>query len=330
MDKAHTVKSIKIPPDIKPERLDKYLAAMIELDLSRTFIQRIIARGLVTVDDRPIGKNHRLKGGETVELSIPPPEEYDLSPEDIPLKIEYQDDEIVVINKQPGLVVHPAPGNPGHTLVNALLYHFDFVVDEKAQDPTRPGIVHRLDKDTSGLLLVAKNDSMARKLRRLMSERKITKIYQVVVCGHMPESSGTIDLPIGRSMKDRKKMTVTHVKSRNAISYYKVKERFRLNDLIDIELETGRTHQIRVHLKHLNHPVLGDPDYGGRNTWVKGIDPSERKAAKNVLKYIDRQALHARSLEFTHPVSGEKIRVEGEPPQDMTRLLEFLRNNHRV
>jgi len=320
-------KSVKVPDLAAPERLDKYLASLPELDLSRAFIQQIIVEGLLSVNGRVVAKNHRLRGGELIELTIPPPEMPDLTPEDIPLEIVYDDQYLAVVNKPAGLVTHPAPGNPRHTLVNALLHHFGQLARDTEQ--YRPGIIHRLDKNTSGLLIIAKNDSAARKLRQQLSERRMTKIYQAVICGHMPEDSGTIDLPIGRSIKDRKKMIVTNVKSREAITRYKVIERFRLNDLVEINLVTGRTHQIRVHLLHLHRPVLGDPDYGGRHKWLKGIDPSERRRAQTLLDAIDRQALHARSLSFQHPVTEKEVSVSGDFPDDMARLLELLRNENR-
>lgn len=327
MEAGFTKKTVKVPDLIDPERLDKYLASLAELDLSRAFIQQIILDGLLSVDGKTVAKNYRLKGGETIELTIPPPEIPDLSPENIPLEIVFDDQYLAVINKPAGLVTHPAPGNPRHTLVNALLHHFGQLATDADQD--RPGIIHRLDKDTSGLLLIAKNDSIARKLRQQLSDRRITKIYHAVICGHMPLESGVIDLPIGRSIKDRRKMIVTKVKSREAITRYKVIDRFRLNDLVEINLVTGRTHQIRVHLSHMHRPVLGDPDYGGRQKWIKGIDPSERNRAREILDLIDRQALHARSLKFQHPVTEKEISVAGNFPDDMVRLLDFLKKENR-
>jgi 23S rRNA pseudouridine1911/1915/1917 synthase len=260
-------------------------------------------------------------------MDIPPPETPDLAPEDIPLDIVYDDEYLAVVNKPAGLVVHPAPGNPNHTLVNALLHRFGQLATDADKD--RPGIVHRLDKDTSGLLVVAKNDSVARRLRKQLADREIKKVYHTVVCGHMPEDSGTIDLPIGRSLKDRKKMIVTNVKSRTAITKYRVLDRFRINDLVEVHLVTGRTHQIRVHLSHISRPVLGDPDYGGRRKWLRGIGLSERKTGQALLRIIDRQALHALSLEFIHPVTEKKISVAGDLPEDMKQLIVVLKTKYR-
>ncbi len=321
---VHT-RTVEVPDGIDPVRLDKFLALRDDLDLSRAFIQQMISDKRVTVDGRAVTKNHKLRGGERIVLHIPPPELPDLSPENIPLDIVYEDEYLAVVNKPAGLVVHPAPGNPDHTLVNALLYRFGQLAPDDSAEGVRPGIIHRLDKNTSGLLIVAKDDKVARMLRQQLADRKITKIYTAVVCGHMPEPSGTVDLPVGRSIRDRKKMTVTHVHSREAITHYRVLEKYRLNELLEVRLETGRTHQIRVHMAHINRPILGDPDYGGRQRWLRGIMPHYRKRAAELLALIDRQALHARSLIFRHPVTEKEISVTSEVPEDMRDLIENLR-----
>ncbi len=318
-----------MPSRIEPVRIDKYLASREELDLSRAFIQQMISDKLVVVDGKTVTKNHRLKGGEDIVMHIPPPQSPDLAPEDIPLDIVYEDDHLAVVNKPAGLVVHPAPGNPSHTLVNALLHHFGHLSADESPEGLRPGIIHRLDKDTSGLLLVAKSDPAARRLRQQLADREIVKIYTAVVCGHMPEGRGTINLPIGRSMRDRKKMTVTKIRSREAITEYSVRERFRINDLVEVRLVTGRTHQIRVHFAHLNRPVLGDPDYGGRHKWIRGIMPEDRRTGKELLDLIDRQALHAKSLEFVHPATREPIKITSDLPTDIYQLLNHLRGQKR-
>ncbi len=322
MEKGYRKETVTVPEEIEPVRLDKYLASVPELDLSRAFIQNIAGKGLISLAGKPADKKLKLKGGEVIELMIPPPELPDLTPEDIPLDIAYDDEHLAVINKPVGLVVHPAPGNLNHTLVNALLHHFGTLSHDSGG--LRPGIIHRLDKNTSGLLLVAKTDSVARRLRQQLSDRKITKIYHAVTCGHMPDDSGTIDLPIGRSLKDRKKMIVTNLKSREAITRYKVLNQYRLNDLVEINLVTGRTHQIRVHLTHMNRPVLGDAEYGGCEKWVKGIEPTQKRTARALLDLIDRQALHAKSLTFIHPITEKEISVTSELPDDMARLIEML------
>lgn len=326
MADSHNIQTLVVPEHIQPERIDKYLASLAEFDLSRAFIQQLIVEGQVAVDGKPVAKNHRLKGGETIVMQIIPRETADLTPENIPFEVVFEDEYLAVVNKPAGLVVHPAPGNPHHTLVNALLYRFGRKLSDA--DDLRPGIIHRLDKDTSGLLLVAKTDSSARKLREQLAARKITKIYNVIICGHMPETAGTIQLPIGRSLKDRKKMVVTTIRSREAITHYTVLERFRINDLVEVNLETGRTHQIRVHFSHLNRPVLGDSEYGGRQKWLRSIDPAERMTGRRILELIPRQALHARTLVFAHPETGEPLTVTSELPEDMKKLLIGLREQY--
>jgi 23S rRNA pseudouridine1911/1915/1917 synthase len=327
MKTDHDTRSIAVPAGIDPGRIDKYLGSVTGLDLSRAFIQRMISDGLVTVNGKAVDKNFRLRGGETIVLTMPPPEASDLAPEDIPLEIVYEDEYLAVVNKPAGLVVHPAPGNPNHTLVNALLFHFTRLAQEAS--PIRPGIIHRLDKDTSGLMMVAKTDPAALKIRTQLAERTITKIYHAVVCGHMPAESGTIDLPIGRSLKDRTKMIVTHLHAREAVTHYKVLTRFRINDLVEIGLETGRTHQIRVHFAHISRPILGDPEYGGRQKWLRGIDPAERKFGALILDHIGRQALHAKALELDHPITGIRLSFASDYPEDFKRLLAFLAETNR-
>jgi len=324
MKTEFTIRTVTVPSGIAPVRIDKYLASITDLDLSRAFIQNLIAEKLVFVDGEPVAKSFRIKGGEEISLRIPPVSMPDLSPEDIPLDVVFEDEYLAVINKPAGLVVHPAPGNPSHTLVNALLHRFGKLSPDETAGGVRPGIIHRLDKNTSGLLLVAKTDPTARRLRQQLADRKITKIYHAVVCGHMLNDTGTIDLPIGRSIRERKRMVVTNVRSREAISHYVVLDRYRINDRVEIRIETGRTHQIRVHFSHINRPILGDPEYGGRQRWLRGIMPSERRLASEFLGLIDRQALHARTLVFKHPMTGQEMSVTGDLPSDMTRLLARL------
>ncbi|MEE9442793.1 MAG: RluA family pseudouridine synthase [candidate division Zixibacteria bacterium] len=323
MSTSAELKKINTEELSRPQRLDKYLASREDLELSRAYIQNLISSNYVRVNDKTVSKNYKLKGGETIVIQIPPPEKLDLTPVDIPLDIVYDDEHLAVVNKPAGLVVHPGAGNKSHTLVNALLYHFKGLSDHDSFN--RPGIIHRLDKDTSGLIVIAKDDLSARRLREQFAAREVEKIYHAITCGHMPEEEGTIELPIGRSLRDRKKMAVTNLKSRNAITHYRVLKRFWINDYVEIRLETGRTHQIRVHLAHFNRPVLGDPDYGGGQKWLKGIDPSHRKTGKHLLSLIDRQALHAKSLEFIHPIMNKKIFVSSNLPEDMDRLLKYLR-----
>ncbi len=313
---------IKAPSDMKPERLDRFLASHPEIDITRTRIQMLIINGLILVNGKAIAKNHILKGSETISVTIPPPPKVDIVGEDIPLDIAYEDEFLAVVNKPAGLVTHPGAGNYTGTLVNALIHHFGKLA--KGSGYERPGIVHRLDKNTSGLILVAKTDDTYYKLQQQMQKREIKRTYLALICGHVREEQGLIDLPIGRSSKDRKKMSVTGVGSRAAKTSYKLIDRFRIYDLLEVQLHTGRTHQIRVHFSHLGHPVFGDPDYGGRHKWNKGIFGPEQQFGKRLLAQIDRQALHATRLEFTHPVGGQAILLETKPPEDFERVLELL------
>ncbi len=318
--------TIILPADAAGERLDKYLSTVAELDISRSRLQQLIADNMVLISGRPVDKKYKIRGGENVIITIPPPDRPDISPQDIPLEIVYDDPYLAVVNKPAGLVTHPAPGNLTHTLVNALVYHFNLTPN--TPDDFRPGVIHRLDKLTSGVLIVAKDEKTGNRLRNMMAERRITKKYTGVICGRMPDDQGTISLPVGRSLKDRKKMAVTNVNAREAITHYMVLETYRLAQLLDITLETGRTHQIRVHLSHLNRPVMGDGDYGGRLRWIRGIDPSLRTAAHSLLELIDRQALHAREVAFDHPVTGKFLEVRSELPDDMLGLITTLRERY--
>jgi 23S rRNA pseudouridine1911/1915/1917 synthase len=220
-------------------------------------------------------------------------------------------------------VTHPATGNYNHTLVNALVFRYGRL--PCLAEGGRPGVVHRLDKETSGLLLVAKQEPVMLKLQKMLSDREIKRTYLALVCGHMPNDSGTIEAPIGRSATERTKMAVTQENSRQAVTHYELRERYRSYDLLDVKLETGRTHQIRVHFSHLGHPVFGDPEYGGRENWLQGMFAPERPLAKRLLMVIKRQSLHARRLEFVHPVTNKTLVCEVEPPEDFQTVLATLR-----
>ena len=314
---------LQIPPEAAAERLDRYLGSLKELNLSRTRIQKLIGDGLVAVNGRRVSKRHLLAGGEAVTVTVPPPSATDIVAEDIPLDIVHEDSHLAVINKPAGMVTHPGAGNYSGTLVNALMYHVRDLASGSAVE--RPGIVHRLDKNTSGLLLVAKSDTAYQQLQKSIQRREVQRTYLALVCGHLAEDRGVIDRPIGRSIKDRKKMTVTTVASREAITQFERLERYRSYDLLEVGLLTGRTHQIRVHFSHLGHPVFGDPEYGGRHKWVRGLFAPERPLARKMLEIIDHQALHARRLAFDHPVTGERIELEADLPADFEELLELLK-----
>ena len=308
----------RVDEDAAGTRLDAFLAR--EDDdlpaLSRSAAAKLIERGDVTLNGKPAGKNDRVKPGDLVEYAIPEPEPIDALPENIPLDVVYEDDDLLVVNKPSGMVVHPAPGNPSGTLVNALLYRCRGRLSG-INGALRPGIVHRIDKQTSGLLVVAKNDEAHRKLAAALEGHHITREYHALVQGGFSQDEGTVDFPIGRHPVDRKRMAVIrdgHT-SRPAITHYTVKERFGDVTYLILRLETGRTHQIRVHLSALGHPLLGDAVYGGGKTAF------ERRHAD----LFDGQCLHAARLTFKHPRTGEEMTFSCPLPPDFEKLLAILR-----
>jgi 23S rRNA pseudouridine1911/1915/1917 synthase len=260
--------------------------------------------------------------GEIIHVALPKTPPPDVVPENIPLTVLFEDDHLLVVNKPAGMVVHPACGNYTGTLVNALLYHCNAL--SAVNDATRPGIVHRLDKDTSGLLVVAKNDAVHAHLARQFARRTIEREYQAIVWGLLKERTGIIETQLGRSKSDRKKMAVV-ADGKIAITEYAVLEQFRYLSLVSLKLRTGRTHQIRVHLAHIHHPVLGDPGYGGRQIVWGPRTPGRKAEVQRLLKVLTRQALHARTLGFVHPVSGHRMTFESPLPPDMAEALEILR-----
>ena len=299
-------------------RLDAYLARGDEgfPAVSRSAAAKLIAEGNVLLNGKPADKNDRLAPGDLIEITLPEPEPIDAAPEDIPLAVVYEDRDLIVINKPSGMVVHPAPGNPSGTLVNALLYHCKGELSG-INGALRPGIVHRIDKQTSGLLVAAKNDETHRKLAAQLEGHHITREYHALVQGGFADDTGTIDLPIGRHPVDRKRMAVIrdgHT-SRPAVTHYTVRERFGDVTYLVLRLETGRTHQIRVHLSSIGHPLLGDVTYGGGKTAF------ERKHEK----LLDGQCLHAARLTFTHPRTGEEMTFSCPLPPDFEALLGILR-----
>ncbi|KPL03625.1 MAG: hypothetical protein AMJ73_06020 [candidate division Zixibacteria bacterium SM1_73] len=313
----------KVPHEIAEKRLDLFLADK-DIDLSRSRIQKLISEQNILVDGRPTKPSYKIKGREKITIQIPPLERLSLEPEDIPLDIPYEDSDLLVVNKKAGMVVHPALGNYSHTLVNALLFHCKDL--SGINGVLRPGIVHRLDKNTSGLLVVAKNDFAHQGLAEQIKNRTLLREYAAIVWGHMSSDKGIIQAPIGRSAKDRKRMAVSRLKGRESLTEYQVQERFDFCDLLSIRLKTGRTHQIRVHLSYLNHPVLGDPDYGGRQKWIRGIHDGHRPLAQKLLTLIDRQALHAKKLGFTHPRTEEYKEFQSSLPEDIENVLNLLRD----
>lgn len=300
--------SFKIDADSAGERLDKILSSVL-CDYSRSFVQNLFVDGLVFCNSAAAAKSLKPKSGDLICFSVPEPQELSLQPENIPLDIRYEDSDLLVVNKPRGMVVHPAPGNYAGTLVNALLYHCKGNLSG-INGIIRPGIVHRIDKDTSGLLLVAKNDAAHVSLSAQIAAHSLDREYRAVIHGRLKESEGMIDAPIGRSPTDRKKMCVISQNSKNAVTHYSVLEEYGDFSLVKLKLETGRTHQIRVHMAYLGHPVAGDPVYGPKN----GVK-------------LGGQCLHAGLLGFVHPTSGEHITINAELPKYFTDFLWRINKN---
>lgn len=287
------------------QRLDIYLSKELD-EISRTYIQKLIKDKMVTVNDKYIKASYMVNEGDHILVKLPKPKNLEILPEDIPLEIIYQDEDLVIINKPQDMVVHPAPGNYSGTLVNALLFHVKNL--SSINGIIRPGIIHRLDKDTSGLLIIAKNDKAHRALAKDLKDRTVKRVYIALVHGLVNKDFGTIDSPIGRHPIDRKKMTVTTKNSKEAITNYKVLERYDKFSLLELSLETGRTHQIRVHMSYINHPIVGDPVYS---------------KIKNQF-HIEKQMLHAYKLGFIHPRTGEYMEFTTDLPDYFKKILKNL------
>lgn len=305
-----------------PERLDRYLARQ-NLNLSRSQIQRLLDSGHITMGGKGLKANHKVRVGEEVRVELPEPSPMEVEAENIPLEVLYEDEHLLVVNKPAGMVVHPACGHIRGTLVNALLGRSQPL--SEVGGTIRPGIVHRLDKDTSGLLIVAKDNKTHRELSNQLSSRSLSRTYWALSWGHLVPREGKIEAAIGRSATDRKKMAVRRHQGREALTNYRVLESLGPVDLVEIKLLTGRTHQIRVHLSHVGHPVVGDLEYGGRRPhWLQKLNGLERGKACELLNIFSRQALHARRLEFTHPNNGKTVVVESQLPSDFREALELL------
>ena len=320
---ADSAFSIRVRPSDEGKRLDVLLASRLS-DCTRTFAAGLIADEYVRVDGSHKKPGYRVKSGENIIGIIPAPVQTEFKPEPIPIHILYEDDHIVVVNKQPGLVVHPAPGHFSGTLVNGLLYHCPNLGGIGGE--LRPGIVHRLDKDTSGTLVVAKNDAAHTHLSRQFKSRKVKKDYLALVHGHMKSPAGRIKLPIGRHPVDRKRMSTVSPRGRTAETEWKTREEFEGFALLEVHLKTGRTHQIRVHCSALHHPVVGDKVYGPRKP-EKTIAANRRQPEKllRILKSVKRQMLHAWRLGFRHPHSGEAVSFESSLPEDMDSIIQKIR-----
>lgn len=289
-------------------RLDKFLAERKEFSYSRSYLSKCIQEGYVFFNGEKAKASLKVKTGDKISFDIPKEKELEVLPEEIPLDIVYEDDDLLVVNKERGMVVHPAAGHYSGTLVNAVLSHAGSSLSS-INGVNRPGIVHRIDKDTTGLLLICKNDLSHQSLAKQLEEHSITRKYHALVFGKIKEDEGCISAPIGRDEKDRKKQAISYKHGKEAITHYKVLERFLDSTLVECQLETGRTHQIRVHMKSIGHPLLGDPVYGLKN----------RKDG------ISGQALHAMVLGFIHPRSNEYMEFSVAYPEDFQTLLEKLR-----
>ena len=283
-------------------RIDNYLSD--KLDISRSKVQKLIKDGNVLVNGQSVNVSYKVKIGDVIEYSLDLNEDTDITPEDIPIDIVYEDDDLLVINKASGMVVHPAPGHYTGTLVNALLYRFNL----NSGEANRPGIVHRLDKDTSGLMLVAKNEFIHEKLSEMIGKKDVERKYLAIVDGLIKHDTGTIDAPIGRDANNRQKMAVTDVNGKDSITHFKVLERFDNNTFIECILETGRTHQIRVHMNYIGYPINNDPLYGRGKATEFG------------------QMLHSYSIKFNHPRTGRELSFRVDPPKEFMDKLEELRS----
>ena len=307
-------------PEGEGGRLDSFVAE--QLALSRTRAQKLVAAGLVLLNGRAAKKSEPVSAGAVVEVHVPQPESVEIEAEDLPLDIVYEDSALLVVNKAAGMVVHPAPGHRSGTLVNALMHHIRDLSGVGGR--LRPGIVHRLDRHTSGLLVVAKNDKAHHALSDALRTHDVKRLYQAAVWGHLTEDEVTIDAPIGRDRKDRKRMAVME-SGRAALSRAVVRERWTRADLLQVALKTGRTHQIRVHLKHIGHPVVGDPVYGVG--WERGMGGPQHAWAKELARRVPRQFLHAAELAFVHPISGERMHFEAPLPEDLARVAAWARGD---
>ncbi|MEI3525988.1 Ribosomal large subunit pseudouridine synthase D [uncultured Clostridium sp.] len=298
---------LTVSPEEAGVRIDKYLAEQLP-DITRSYLQKLLKDGSVQMNGKPVKTSTKTAAGAVIELTIPEPEEPEILPEDIPLDILYEDSDVILINKPKDMVVHPAAGHYTGTLVNALMYHCKGDLSG-INGVLRPGIVHRIDKDTTGVLIVCKNDKAHNALAEQLKEHSITRKYRAIVCGNLKEDEGTVDAPLGRHPQDRKKMAIVRTGGKRAVTHYRVLERFGNYTYIECQLETGRTHQIRVHMASLGHPLLGDEVYG---------------RVKSPFK-LEGQTLHAMVLGFIHPTTGEYMEFEAPLPEYFEKLLEKLR-----
>ena len=316
----------KVDPGQSLLRIDKFLSLRIE-NSSRTRIQIGANAGNILVNNNPVKSNYKVKPGDIIQVVLPtPPREIELVPENIPINIVYEDEDVVVVNKEPGIVVHPGYGNYTGTLVNALMWHFkDLPLFSTGE--LRPGLVHRLDKNTSGILVIAKNELALNRLSKQFYDRTTDRRYIALVWGTPDPLKGTITGSVGRSVKDRKVMQVfpDDTQGKPAITHYKVLEELGYISMVECKLETGRTHQIRVHFMYIKHPLFNDEEYGGDQILKGTTFTKYQQFVKNCFKILPRQALHAKSLAFDHPVTGKRLSFESAIPDDMTQVIEKWR-----
>lgn len=304
---GNEIKEYVVCDSYKGLRIDKYLSGQ-DSSMTRSYLQKLIGEGLVLVKDQPVKSNYKVSAGDRIMISIPQPEPLNIEPEKLPLSILYEDQDIIVVDKPKNMVVHPAPGHPGHTLVNGLMYHCQKELSG-INGIMRPGIVHRIDRNTTGALVVCKNDKAHQFLAQQLKEHSITRRYEAIVHNHFKQPEGTVDAPIGRHPVDRKKMAVNYKNGREAVTHYQVIKELAQNlSYIECRLETGRTHQIRVHMTSISHPLLGDDVYG------------RTKAKFN----LEGQTLHARILGFIHPSTHEYMEFEAPLPEYFKELLNTL------
>ncbi len=297
-----------VPMDINGVRVDQFLATLSEPEISRSYASKLIKDGLIKINDKSCKASAKVNAGDILMIDMPEPTSLDVEAEDIPLDIVYEDKDFLIVNKPKGMVVHPAAGHYNGTLVNAVMNHCGQDLSS-INGVMRPGIVHRIDKNTTGLLVICKNDKTHKSLAEQLKVHSITRKYVAIVCGNIKEDLGTVDAPIGRSKKDRKKQAIDELDGRDAVTHYHVLERFGDYTLVECVLETGRTHQIRVHMASIGHPVLGDDVYG------------PKKCPFN----LEGQCLHAKVLGFIHPTTGEYVEFNSDYPDYMKKLLEKLR-----
>ncbi|MBN1478962.1 RluA family pseudouridine synthase [candidate division KSB1 bacterium] len=312
-----------VPTDKGKERLDVFLAAQLP-SVTRAKLKRLVDDAKILVNGVPTKAGHAVRPGEVIDVIFPAPEPSELQAEDIPLDILYEDDYLLVINKSAGMVVHPAYGNMSGTLVNALLAHCQSLSD--VGGPRRPGLVHRLDKDTSGLLVVAKDDITHVSLAKQLAVHKIDREYRAIVWGHLKNKTGRIEAPIGRHAKDRTRMRIDN-QGKFAVTNYHVVDEAQFTSYVKLNLETGRTHQIRVHMMSLGHPVFSDSTYGGRGKQLTGMNPARTKFVNRLFEKFTRHMLHARILSFQHPVINEIVIFESSIPPDMHTLWHILKSS---